>query len=76
MRILIREGARPRVYRFLFKAVVQLVLLFVAETWVINIRMGRVLRSLHDQVARQLAGQLKWRRSDGRWIYTLKEAAR
>ena len=42
-RILIREGARPRVSVFFFKDVVQSVLLFGAETWVVNPRMGRVL---------------------------------
>ena len=34
-RILIREGARPRVSGFFFKAAVQSVLLFGAETWVV-----------------------------------------
>ena len=35
-RILIREGERPWVSGFFFKAVVQLVFLFGAETWVVN----------------------------------------
>ena len=42
-RILSREGARPQVSGFFFKDVVQSVLLFGAETWVVNPRMGRVL---------------------------------
>ena len=42
-RILSREGARPRVSGFFFKAVVQSVLLFSAETWVVTPHMGRVL---------------------------------
>ena len=42
-RILIREGAAPRVSGFLFKVVVQSVLLFSAETWVVNPRMVRFL---------------------------------
>ena len=37
--ILIREGAAPRVSGFFFKAVVQALLLFVAETWVVTPRM-------------------------------------
>ena len=41
-RILSREGARPLVSRFLFKAAVQLVLLFGAETWVFTPPMGKV----------------------------------
>ena len=35
-RILSREGAAPRVYSFFLKAVVQAVLLFIAETWVVT----------------------------------------
>ena len=35
-RILIREGARLRVSGFFFKSVVQSMLLFGAETWVVN----------------------------------------
>ena len=42
-RILIREGAKPRVYVFFFKSIVQSVLLFGAETWVIIPCMGRVM---------------------------------
>ena len=37
LRILSREGAVPRVSSFFFKAVVQVVLLFRAETWVVMI---------------------------------------
>ena len=35
-RILSREGVRPRVSGFLFKAVVQSVLIFGAEMWVVT----------------------------------------
>ena len=52
--IFIRKGARSWVYIFFFKDLVQLVLLFYAETWVVTPRMGRVLGGFQDQVARQL----------------------
>ena len=42
-RILSREGAEPRVSDFFFKYVVQAVLLFVLETWVVTPRMGSAL---------------------------------
>ena len=42
-RILIREGAEPRVSGFFSKSVVQAVLLSDAETWVVSPCMGRVL---------------------------------
>ena len=47
-RILSREGERPRVSGFFFKAVIQLVFLFGAETWVVTPRMGRVLGGFQD----------------------------
>ena len=61
-RILIREGERPRVYGFFFKAVVQLVLLFVAEMRVVTPRTRRVLGGFQDQVKRRLMGRLQRRR--------------
>ena len=42
--ILRREGATPRISGNFFKAVVQQVLLFGAETWVVTPKMERALR--------------------------------
>ena len=42
-RILSREGAAPQVSKFFFKAVVQAILLFGAETWVVTPCMGKAL---------------------------------
>ena len=50
-RILSREGEMPRVFGFLFKSVVQSVLIFGEETWVVTPCMVRVLGCLQDQVA-------------------------
>ena len=61
-RILTRERERPRVYGFFFKAVLQLVLLFGAETRLVNPRTRRVLGGFQDQVERRLMGQLPRRR--------------
>ena len=52
--IFIKEGERSWVYIFLFPSLVQSVLIFYAETWVVNPRMGRVQGGFQDQVARQL----------------------
>ena len=50
-RILGREGATPRVSGYFFKAVVQQVLLFGAETWVVTPKMERALRGfLHGAI--------------------------
>ena len=78
-RILIREGAEPWVSGFLFKFIVQAVLLFGSETWVVTPLMGRALGEFQDQVAQRLTGRLsrrkmagsrstpKWRRQGRRW---------
>ena len=57
-RILIREGAEPQVYGFFCKAVVQALLLFEAEIWVVTPCIGGVLGEFQDQVARRLTGRL------------------
>ena len=64
-RIFIREGVAPRVSDFLFKSVVQLVLLLGAETWVVTPCMGRVLGGFQDQLDQRLTGTLPRRRHDG-----------
>ena len=70
-RILSREGAAPRVSGFFFKAVVQAMLLFGSETWVVIPCMGKALGGFQAQVARRLTGRLPWRTPDGKWKYTL-----
>ena len=56
-RILVWEGAFPRVLGVFFKAVVQAVLLFGSETWVLTPRMGRDLGSFQNRVARRITGR-------------------
>ena len=75
-RILSREVMRPQVPVFFSKAIVQSVLIFSAETWVINPRMGQVLGGFQYQVARRLEGCLPQWRIDGKWEYTSAEEAR
>ena len=74
--ILSREGETPRVSGFFFKAMIQAVLLFGAETWVVTPCMGKALGGFQTQVERRLTGQIPWRTPDGTWKYTLAAAAR
>ena len=69
-RILSREDLEPQVYIFFLKYVVQSILIFGAETWVVTPLMGRILGGFQDQVVRQLAGRPPRRRTDGKWEYT------
>ena len=68
--ILIREGARPRVSGFFSKSVVQSVLLFGADTWVVTPCTSRFLGGFQDQVARRPTGRLLQQRLDGKLEYT------
>ena len=68
-RILIREGAYKRVSGTLFKAVVQQVLLFRAETWVLTPRIERALDSFMHGAARSITGRQPRRGWDGKWYY-------
>ena len=70
------QGAAPRVSGFFFKAVVQAVLLFRAETWVVTPRMGKALGGFQTQVVIRLTGRILWRTPDRRWRYTSAAAAR
>ena len=58
-----------------FKVVVQAVLLFREETWVITPMMERSLENFHHGAARRITGRQPKRRGNGRWTYPpLKEA--
>ena len=55
--ILIREGADKRVSGNFFKAVVQAVLLFGADTWVLTPRIERALESFMHGATRRITGK-------------------
>ena len=71
----IREGATKRVSGKFFKAVVQQVLLFGAETWVVSPRMERALSAFIHGAARRLTGRQPRRGWDGKWFYPSLEGA-
>ena len=59
-RILIREGADEQTSGQIYLAVVQSVLLYGSETWVLTPRMKRVLGGFHHRVACRLTGRKPW----------------
>ena len=73
--ILRREGATPRISGNFFKSVVQLVLLFGAETWVVTPKMEWALSAFLHGAARRLTGRQPWRVKDGDWHYPSLEGA-
>ena len=64
--ILSREGATKRVSGNFFKAVVQQVLLFGKETWVVSRMMDQELSAFIHGAARRLTGRQAQRGRDGK----------
>ena len=75
-RILSREGAKPWVSGLFFKAVIQVVLIFGADTWMVTPHMGKALGGFQTQVAIRMTVQLLWKTTDGTWRYSSAAAAR
>ena len=55
-RLLIREGADDRTSGQIYLAVVQSVLLYNSDTWVLTRRMQRVIGGFHHRVAHRMSG--------------------
>ena len=68
-RVLARDGADTRTMARFYKAVVQSVLLFGSETWVLSKEMGRILESFHNRCARFMARDCIQQRPDGSWYH-------
>ena len=74
MRILSREGAAHWVSSFFFKSVIQAVLIFGVDTWVVTPRIGKELGGFQTQMARRLMVRILWR-THGKCIYNSTAAA-
>ena len=74
-RILVREGATPRVSGMFYKAVVQAVLLYGCESWVLTDKVWKVLESFHNRAARRIARKMPYKVGEV-WIYPPLEEAR
>ena len=68
-RIIGQEGVDPHTSGNFYIAVVQAILIFGAETWVIYPRIGKTLGGLHHRVSRRLAGMHPWWDMTGGWVY-------
>ena len=72
-RVLGREVADPKVSRAFYTAVMQAVLIFGAETWVLTPRMEKAQNSFQSRVTRKITGRQPRQRKDGSWEYPLQE---
>ena len=73
-RILIQEGANPRISGIFFNTVVHAVLILGSWTWVLTLRMGQNLGSFQQKFARRITGRHPRIREEGGWEYTPLEA--
>jgi len=66
-RILSKEGANPKAMASFYKAIVQSVLLYGSESWVLTLSMENELQSFHRRCARYITGQHIRQNADGTW---------
>ena len=67
-RVLVRDGATPRISGMFYKAVVQTVLLFGCEAWTITDAMWSVLCGFHHRAARRMANMMAYKIEGGKWV--------
>jgi hypothetical protein len=67
-RVLRSEGMKPRAMGYFYKAIVQSVLLYSSETWVVSDTHLRQFRSFHSRVGRHLTGRHIRPLEDGSWF--------
>jgi exonuclease III len=66
-RLLTREGTYPKAMATFYKAIVQSVLLYGSESWVLTKEMVRKLQSFHHRCARYLAREHIQQDNQGNW---------
>ena len=67
-RVLRSEGMKPRAMGYFYKAVVQAILLYGSETWVVSDAHLRHFRSFHSRIGRHLTGRHIRLLEDGSWF--------
>ena len=66
-KVLTKLGAVVQAHTMMYKAVVQEVLLYWSEIWVVTGAMLMVIEGFHHQMAMQIARKIAWCAGDGRW---------
>ena len=67
--ILIREGSDAQTLGQIYLVVVQSLLIYGSDTWVLTPRMKRVLGGFHHRVDLRLTGRQPWKGRDRGWVY-------
>ena len=69
--ILVREGAGRRTTGEFYVAVVQAVLLFGTNMWVLTPPLDKYFEGFHHRAVRQISGMVPKSQLDGTWVYAL-----
>ena len=67
--VLGQEGADSQTSVMLYTAVVQVVLLYRSESWVMSLRICKALGGFHRQIIQQLTGRMPYWGGGGKWFY-------
>ena len=74
LKILSREGAKPKTMGVFYRTIVQAILLFGSETWSLTKCQMAMVRSFHNQCTRNITRRWNYKKEDGTWfIYDMKE---
>jgi Reverse transcriptase (RNA-dependent DNA polymerase)/Ulp1 protease family, C-terminal catalytic domain len=68
-RPLIKTGVSPRYIGYFYKSIVQSVLLYGSESWVLTTPMLKALNGFHHRIARKISGLMPTRIDDNNWYY-------
>jgi hypothetical protein len=72
-RILSKDGEDPKAMASFYKAIVQSVLLYGSESWVLTLAMEKQLQGFHRRCAQYITGQNIRQNKDGTWTYLSTE---
>ena len=70
-----RTGVKPKIVGMFYKAIVQAVLLYACETWVVTPRLLKALAAFHNRIARKIANMMPRKMEDDTWYYPPLEKA-
>ena len=66
-KVMMKMGETVQASGMLYKAVAQTVILYGIKSWVLTVKMLKVLEGFHHRAARRNVGITAWRMEDGEW---------
>ena len=73
--VLVKAGEMVRALEMMYKVVVQTVLLYRSESWIVTDAMMKLLEGFNHQILRRLLGKTTWSIRGEGWEWPLVEEA-